>query len=247
MLEILKKIYSKNHNKTFEEIIKIFKNEMSKIDKIEDNYSNIIKDGINVEIECGQELINKMEKEYKQNKKNFCFNDFITNEKKKLNEHINKKVFEIIGINISNVSNSSSSNNTLFEKLKSYGNNSKSLEKYLKTLNKVETQKYTEKLEEIEKYNEMNYIKPDYLNVLDRNINYKNKSVILPMITDYENMVNSDSEKYKYKRWINKILKVPFETYVNTDVNSISSKKKINKYLKNIKNKMDSDIYGHVE
>ena len=135
-------------------------------------------------------------------------------------------------------SKNSRNNNSLYDRLLSFGSNNKALEKYIKDMNEKDINKYSSLLEDVEKYISRGSEKPDLLNVLDRKITNKNKSVILPMISDYESMNKYDSDKSKYKRWINKILKVPFDNYIESSVSNNSGKRKIKSHLNNIEKKI---------
>ena len=249
VLNILSSIVTNNPNYNFNNVIITFKNKLKNIvNTSNENYSDFTKDFINIQITCGNDLIKKLKDSHKNNN-NFDFNKFIEDEQKLINRKMNDEfiISTINGFFEKNHNDNNSSNNNLYDRLLSFGSNNKALEKHIKDMNENDINKYSLLLGDIEKYISQDSEKPDLLNVLDRKITNKNKSVILPMISDYESMNKYDSDRSKYKRWINKILKVPFDNYVETTVNNNSSKKKIKSYLNNIEKKLNSEIYGHKE
>ena len=252
VLNLLSSIITNNSNYTFNKIITTFKNELKDIENtLNDNYSDFVKDCINIQITCGNDLIKKL-KESHQNNNNFDFNKFIRDEKKLIARKMDDEII-ISTINsffekdIKSNNKNSKSNNSLYDRLLSFGSNNKALEKYIKDMNEKDINKYSLLLEDVEQYISRGSEKPDLLDVLDRKITNKNKSVILPMISDYESMNKYDSDKSKYKRWINKILKVPFDNYIESSISNNSGKRKIKSHLNNIEKKLNLEIYGHKE
>jgi endopeptidase La len=252
VLNILSSIITNNPDYNFNKVITTFKNELKDIENtLNENYSDFTKDCINIQITCGNDLIKKLKESHKNNN-NFDFNKFIRDEKKLIKRKMDDEII-ISTINgffekeLGSDDKNSKSNNSLYERLLSFGSNNKALEKYIKDMNEKDINKYSSLLEDVEQYISRGSEKPDLLNVLDRKITNKNKSVILPMISDYESMNKYDSDKSKYKRWINKILKVPFDNYIESSVSNNSGKRKIKSHLNNIEKKLNSEIYGHKE
>jgi endopeptidase La len=87
--------------------------------------------------------------------------------------------------------------------------------------------------------------KPNVINVLNWNTTDKNKSIVLNMVSDFENISRSDSDKSKYKKWIEKIMKVPVGIIMPPKITKTSKPSKISNYLNNIKKNLDMEIYGH--
>lgn len=251
VLNILSSIIKNNQNYNFNKVITTFKNELKDIENtLNVNYSDFTKDCINIQITCGNDLIKKLKGNHKNNN-NFDFDKFIRDEKKLIKKKMDDEII-ISTINSffekDHIDNKNSkSNNSLYDRLLSFGSNNKVLEKYIKDMNEQDINKYSSLLVDVEKYISRGSEKPDLLNVLDRKITNKNKSVILPMISDYESMNKYDNDKSKYKRWINKILKVPFDNYIETSVSNNSGKLKIKRHLNNIEKKLNLEIYGHTE
>ena len=252
VLNILNSIITNNPNYTFNKVITTFKNELKNIENtLNENYSDFVKDCINIQITCGNDLIKKIKENRKKNN-NFDFNKFIRDEKKLITRKMDDEII-ISTINsffekeLGSNNKNNKSNNNLYDRLLSFGSNNKALEKYIKDMDEKDINKYSVLLEDVENYSARGSEKPDLLNVLDRKITNKNKSVILPMISDYESMNKYDTDRSKYKRWINKILKVPFDNYIETSVNNNSGKRKIKNHLNSIEKKLNTEIYGHKE
>ena len=252
VLNILNSIITNNPNYNFNKVITTFKSELKDIENtLNENYSDFTKDCINIQITCGNDLIKKLKESHKNND-NFDFNKFIKDEKKLIKTKMDDEII-ISTINgffekeLGGDNKNSKSDNSLYDRLLSFGSNNKALEKYIKDMNEKDINKYSSLLEDVEKYISRGSEKPDLLNVLDRKITNKNKSVILPMISDYESMNKYDSDKSKYKRWINKILKVPFDNYIESSVGNNSGKRKIKSHLNNVEKKLNTEIYGHKE
>ena len=134
--------------------------------------------------------------------------------------------------------------NKEFDELYKFDSTINNTNKYFITLDLDKKKNIIEKLKEIKKDDVIDSKKPNFLKVLDCNLSSHNKSIILSKINQYENL-KGNSEHYKLKTWINNVMKIPFGEYVKPSVTKDSSLTDIKKYLKDVREQLDMNIYGH--
>jgi ATP-dependent Lon protease len=212
----------------------------------------------NIKLNEFQKNINKCKNIYKLfindiklYKNKFIFNKFFnkynnTKNNKKLN------IFEIIYHNINNERNISTletiseKNNKIdkeFNELYNKDNNShQSGLKYFMTLNKNLKLDYINKLKKINnKYNLIDN-RPNYMKILDMDMEESNKSLILQKISQIEGKDSNDS---KLLNWVNKVMTIPFGIYIKPPVSKTNTIKQIKDYLDNVRKLLDTEVYGH--
>lgn len=123
--------------------------------------------------------------------------------------------------------------------------NNKSTLKYFKSLTKEQKEEYLETLRKLK--SKENTDLPTYMRILKLETSDNNKNILLQKLTSYENAVNAGGSNNKMKTWLNKALDVPYGVYSKPPVSKKDSPKIIKNYLKNVKDIMDSSIYGHTE
>jgi ATP-dependent Lon protease len=135
-------------------------------------------------------------------------------------------------------------NVVLFDKISNFDNYvNNDLGEYIDKLEIDETEKYIKKIEKIENIEHKNI--PQEIRILNLNTSEKNKMNMLKMLQICKKEDESDGEKNKYQKAINKLLDVPFGKIVNNPVGSKSTQSDISKYLNNTSKLMDKNIYGH--
>ena len=123
--------------------------------------------------------------------------------------HTVREIFDNIKNNndvIIQNNNSNNITNDLYKKIINFGTNNTSLREYIDNLSSNEKKKYIQSLNNVESLEISHNEKPNVINVLNWNTTDKNKSIVLNMISDFENISRSDSDKSKYKKWIEKII-----------------------------------------
>jgi endopeptidase La len=137
--------------------------------------------------------------------------------------------------------------NTHFKKLQEKYTTNNSTENpvynYFKKMNEDIKQAFLSKMEESELliHNE----KPLYVQVVESNLNDHQKGIVLHKVKKLDEEENFDSEYYKEKEWVEKILSVPFGVYKGLDLKKSHSSKEICDFLNNVNIKMNDAIYGH--
>jgi ATP-dependent Lon protease len=136
----------------------------------------------------------------------------------------------------------------LIDKLKNkYINNAKydrdEMEFY-NTLSDIKKDK-VDKLEH--KISKINNIKtPLRFRILASKLSISNKSTIINKLENLtSNKMFGSSEITKYSNWVTSLLKIPFGKYCELPIDSKSSDKEVGNYLINVKNTLDSAVYGH--
>jgi len=114
--------------------------------------------------------------------------------------------------------------------------------KYFKTLNKKLKLDYINKLKKINSQMDKEDKRPNYMKVLDMEMEESNKSLILQRIQQLEEKPFGDS---KLKNWINKVMGIPFGTYIKPPVFKNDSVEKVKEYLDGVRKLLDSEVYGH--
>ena len=116
---------------------------------------------------------------------------------------------------------------------------------YWKKLSKDERQELKKLEQELNEY-EFSDI-PERFRILKFNIPLATKRNIMQRFTQFELMETSDPEYFKLNRWMEGILKIPFGNYVNLPVSINDPLDKINHFISDVRSKMDTSIFGHVE
>lgn len=116
---------------------------------------------------------------------------------------------------------------------------------YWKKLSKEERHELKKLEQELNEY-EFSDI-PERFRILKFNIPLATKRNIMQRFTQFEMMETSDPEYFKLNRWMEGILKIPFGNYVNLPVSIKDPSDKINHFISDVRSKMDSSIFGHVE
>ena len=255
-LEVLNKIVQNNVLLKSTKIFSLYGEEIKKLQyslEENENYSTFVKEIIEVQIYCFIELKRKVMEKYSEDKRNFDILKFIKKQKKENKQKIQneimftvKEIFENIKKNNDTVAIvNNSNNNDLYKKIITFGTNNVSLKEYIDKLDNFEKKKYLNNLKNVENIEISNNDKPNVINVLNWNTTDKNKSIVLNMISDFENINRSDSDKSKYKKWIEKIMRVPVGIFMPPKITKTSKPSKITNYLNNIKKSLDENIYGH--
>ena len=132
-----------------------------------------------------------------------------------------------------------------FEELYEHDNKShNSGLKYFKTLNDKSKLEYINKLKKIVIEADSIDKRPNYMKILDMDLNESNKALILQRVSQLENSSRFGGDS-KLKNWINKIMKVPFGVYVKPPVLRTDPIDKIKTYLDGVRKELDSEIFGH--
>lgn len=189
---------------------------------------------------------NKFITKYKKVKKN-TNNDLMNNSMLNRQPNILDLLFNTMGRDgEQNLSKSTSSTSKLDDEFKDlYDKDNKSHHsglKYFKTLNKKLKLDYIDKLKKINSQINKEDKRPNYMKVLDMEMEESNKSLILQRIQQMEGKPFGDS---KLKNWINKIMGIPFGTYIKPPVSKSDSVEKVKEYLGGVRKLLDTEVYGH--
>ena len=114
--------------------------------------------------------------------------------------------------------------------------------KYLNNLDKVEKKQIL--LEEEKLLNIINTDQPLRYKIIKTNLSIESKSMILSKLEQFDNMTPHDNEYNKMRKYIDGIMRIPFNNYIHMPISNKSSKKEINKFIINAYDKLDSSIYG---
>lgn len=189
---------------------------------------------------------NKFITKYNKPKKNIN-NDLMNNSISNRQPNILDLIFNTMGRDREQKSTSSSSSTSkLDDEFKDlYDRDNKSHHsglKYFKTLNKKLKLDYIDKLKKINSQIDKEDKRPNYMKVLDMEMEESNKSLILQRIQQMEGKPFGDS---KLKNWINKIMGIPFGTYIKPPVTKTDSVDKVKEYLGGVRKLLDTEVYGH--
>lgn len=236
--------YVENNNQNIN--LELYKNNLLECEELQTMlYNDIEEDGTNFNFETfldnyfakyyGHDVIEEEEKDDNEKDENVIFLDFAKLFGKKTDDD-DDEIFQ------PNKKPKLSTQDDEFKKLYDQDNvSNKSTLKYFKTLNKEEKEDYLNKLRRIK--NTVNSDIPTYMRILNLKTSDKNKSILLQKLTAYEGGDGGN----KMKTWLNKALDVPYGVYSKPPVSKNDSATKIKKYLNNVKDIMDSCIYGHTE
>lgn len=119
---------------------------------------------------------------------------------------------------------------------------SKNENNYFKKLSD-EQKKYVLKVsKEIQEINEDNV--PIKYKILFSNMDLKTKAIAIQKLNHLQNMSNNDSEFHKLNKWLEGLLKIPFNIYKKLQFNINSNKKDIQQYLIETQQLLNNTIYG---
>jgi ATP-dependent Lon protease len=259
-LNLLKKIQRHNSKEKPDEIAKKFNSKVINMDKKYKKYSKNPSKYKNLRqfyknlSEC-KNLYNLIMDDIEYYKNKFNFNKFFgkyNNDKNydNNNDRINTNEPNIFDIFFETVNNQRNSSNSVGSKLDNefkdlYDKDNKSHQsglKYFRTLDKKLKLDYINKLKKINNQMDLEDKRPNYMKVLDMEMDESNKSLILQRIQQMEGKQHGDA---KLKNWINKIMNIPFGVYVKPPVNKSDSTEKIKDYLNGVRKILDSEVYGH--
>jgi hypothetical protein len=85
---------------------------------------------------------------------------------------------------------------------------------------------------------------PIRFKILESDLNISSKVVVLNKLDIFENMRSFDSEYGKMKNWADYISRIPFNNYIDIPIKISDPIDKINKFITDIKEQLDSTIYG---
>ena len=237
ILEILFSVVGDVKN-DYEKVIKKFEVEINKIKSEKKDYWEL-------NFMIGIKILKKIKLKRKNNV-NFSFYKFILCEQTVLEKKLSNEIEIVTNYINKNVKTKYENKKNLVKKVLNFGNNKRSLDDYINNLDTEKVVKYSKMIDELN-VNNIEESKPDFINVMERKMDETIKFKILNRVAEYEALDKHDSERAKYKRWIDKILNVPFGNYVNSGIDEKTSKKKIKNYLNNIKTALNKEIYGHTE
>jgi ATP-dependent Lon protease len=132
--------------------------------------------------------------------------------------------------------------NQEFDKLYNFDTTTKNTGKYFNNLDLDAKKTIIEKLKEIK--SEEQQIEPNFIKILNSNMSLHNKTFILSKLNQFENL-RGNSEHFKLKTWINKVMKIPFDNYVKPPILKNDEPVQIKKYLEDVRFKLNDGIYGH--
>lgn len=104
------------------------------------------------------------------------------------------------------------------------------------------------KIDKLEhKISKINNIKtPLRFRILSSNLTIKQKSIIINKLENLtSNKMFGSSEITKYSNWVTSLLRIPFKKYKELPINNTSTEKDVGDYLINVKDTLDSAVYGH--
>jgi endopeptidase La len=160
---------------------------------------------------------------------NMCFTILLNNEKATYDDN--------------NLNNDDDDLNKQFFTLYNSDSTSNSSYDYFKKLDLKQKKQIIEQLSLVKNDEECD-IKPNMIKVLEWDTSSYNKSIILSKLNQFENL-QGNSEYYKLKTWINKLIKIPFGKIINPPVTKHSGQEEIKNYLNNVRTDFDKNIYGH--
>jgi len=97
---------------------------------------------------------------------------------------------------------------------------------------------------------DINYTKtPIRFKILESDMDIKIKSIAISKINQLDIMDSSSSEYMKLYSWIDNLCKLPIGKYKPLQIDNIQSKNlnQISDFLNNIKNKLDKNVFGHID
>jgi ATP-dependent Lon protease len=214
-------------NKEIINIKKIFKKRLTE---------NIYLDKLKIELKYANDLLNLLKKEYKKNKK-LDLLSFINTYENYYNSQIKPNSMPMMYTILVNDELEKE-----FLELYNFDTTNNDCYTYFQKLNKLDKISIIDNLKKVKE--ESINIKPNLIQVLEWDTCNNNKSVILSKLNQFDNL-HGNSEYFKLKTWINKIMKVPFGVYIKPVVSKDNDYIEIKTYIDNLKEEFDNNIYGH--
>ena len=115
-------------------------------------------------------------------------------------------------------------------------------DKYLNSLSNTKRKKLKKLEEKILKFNSHDI--PLRYKILESNLEDKVKAQLLQKAIHFESLSPIQGEYFKLKKYMDGILKIPFNHYSKIPVKKNDSIVKIQNFMQGVKNKLDSCIYG---
>ena len=116
---------------------------------------------------------------------------------------------------------------------------------YFESLDSEKQNKIIELEKEISSIN--THLVPFRFNILESNLDIKNKAIAIKKIDMISRMDSNSGEYHKIKSWIDGLLKIPFGKYIDLPYNNSNTKEEINQYLKETQDILNKKVYGHHE
>jgi ATP-dependent Lon protease len=114
--------------------------------------------------------------------------------------------------------------------------------KYFKDMEIEDQRKILKKLEEVNKYS--NVEKPYRLALLDSDIPIAFKSAAMKKINILEYMEPGSGEYYKNKQWVDAFMRIPFNKHNTLPVSIKDGRDKCSDFMENAKKTLDECVYG---
>ena len=114
--------------------------------------------------------------------------------------------------------------------------------KYFKGMEIEDQRKILKKLEEVNKYS--NVEKPYRLALLDSDIPIAFKSAAMKKINILEYMEPGSGEYYKNKQWVDALMRIPFNKHNTLPVSIKAGRDKCSDFMENAKKTLDECVYG---
>ena len=113
---------------------------------------------------------------------------------------------------------------------------------YFKKLDVSKQKSILEKLEEVNKYS--NIEKPYRISVLDSDIPTEFKSIALKKLNSLSYLDPGSGEYYRLKQWVDTFMRLPFNNYCSLPVSIDDGPEKCKEFMNNAKKYLDEAVYG---
>ena len=117
---------------------------------------------------------------------------------------------------------------------------------YWNNINDEERENYLNKIKIIKK-NDLESLIPLKFKILSSDIDNNSKSLIISKIEQFQTMSETSSEFYKLKAWLRGLSRLPLNIYNSLPVNSTDTIDKCADFLQNIRDTLDTTVFGHKE
>lgn len=264
-IKLIKSIMNKNNDKTNSEIIKLYEKEINDIKQLYTNKKRykLVKNNIFKKSSHELKYYKNFLKILKENNDNELFDlkGYLDYYESYYYNKINSSTSIYLSIppvtskgvektnHTEQINNNQNDDELMDMFVKLYGNDTTNLCSYdfFSKLNKKDKMTIIEKLKVInENVENDESLKPNIIKVLDWDTCNHNKSIILSKLSQFDNL-QGQSEYFKLKTWINKLMSVPFGKTISPPVTKNSSNNDIKNFLNGVKNSFDKNIYGHNE
>jgi ATP-dependent Lon protease len=95
--------------------------------------------------------------------------------------------------------------------------------------------------------NHINVNVPQRFQILLANMDCQSKAIALQKLNTMMSMESSSSEYHKLHTWVNAVCKIPFGNHKALQVSHASPLEDIRKFLQNMRESLDTKVYGHIE